>query len=195
MSTFNGWNIVTLPAFPPPSRIEWQLGDIVATARSPFSLQQQQTALNASRMRASLTFPTMRNETALPLLSFLASLQGRSNIFLFGDPQNQSPQNPSAIGGTVSGGNQTGYTLFTSSSGLTPGDWIQLGMRLYRVTAATGAGALSIWPNLRESPANGSNVIITDTQGLWRLAGNKRTYNVKPGQIVLPLTFEIEEAL
>lgn len=195
MSTFNGWNIVTLPAYPPPARIEWRLGDIVAASRSQFSLEQEQpTAFNASRMRASLTYPTMQNSQALQFLAFLASLQGKSNIFLWGDPQNIAPQNSGASGGTVSGANQIGYELVTTSSSMTPGDWIQLGMRLYRVQAVAG-GTLTIWPNLRESPADGIAVVINNTQGLWRLAANKRKYSVKPGQIVEPITFEIEEAL
>lgn len=194
MSSFNGWNIISLPAYPPPAHIEWQFDDIVAAARSPFSKQQEIYPFQRAQLRASLSYPTMENTTALPLLGFLAQLQGLSNIFLFGDPQLLGPQNPAAVAGSVSGSGQTGFSLVTTSSDLTPGDWFQLGLRLYRVVSVTG-GTLSIWPNIRESPVDGTNLVITNTQGLFRLVNNKRKYSVKPGQIVEPITFEIEEAL
>lgn len=194
MSTFNGWTIITLPASPPPANIEWELGDTVGAARSPFSQQQQIQNWPASLMRASLSYQKMLNSEALPLITFLRQTQGIANIFLFGDPKRTQPQNPAAVAGKVTGGDQTGYTLVTSSSGLMPGDWIQLGLRLYGLTSVTG-GTLGIWPNLRESPADGTDLIITNTQGLWRLTKNQRKFRDSSSLNVDPITFEIEEAI
>lgn len=186
--------VTTLPPIPPPEYIEWDLGDTVGSARSPFSRQRQIHNWNASILRATLTYATMYNSVAIStLLVFLMDTLGIANTFLFGDPQNRAPQNPSAVAGTVTGAGQTGYTLVTSSSGLTPGDWIQVGQRLYRVQTVDG-GTLGIWPNLRQSPPDGAPLIILNTQGLFRLAKNQRSYSVKPGQIVSPITIEIEEA-
>lgn len=194
MPTFNGWNIVSLPAFPPaPKSIEWSLSDTVAASRSPFSLQQQVYNWQASILRASVSYQPMNNAQALPWVAFLMSLQGISNIFQFGDPLNLGPQNPAAVAGSVTGSGQTGYSLITSSSGLNPGDWIQLGLRLYMVTSVSG-GTLGIWPQIRESPAGGTTLVITNTQGVFRLTKNERKYSVNDAK-VFGITFEIEEAI
>jgi hypothetical protein len=194
VSTFNGWTIVTLPSAPPPAFIEWGLADTVGAARSPFSRQQQIQNWSAAIWSASLSYAAMQYLEALPLITFLRNTQGKANVFMFGDPQNLGPQNPSASAGAVSGSGQTGYQLITTSSGLTPGDYFQLGVRLYAVTSVLG-GTLGIWPNIRESPASDTALILTNTQGLFRLSSNVRKYSVKPGQMVKPIIFEIEEAI
>lgn len=196
MSTFNGWTIVTLPTYPPaPKSIEWDFVDTVGVARSPFSLQQQLYNWQASLIRASLSYPQMSNTNATAWRVFFASLQGVSCIFQFGDPMNTAPQNMAATAGAVSGSGQTGYTLDTTSTDLTPGDWIQVGLRLYMVQAVSG-GVLGIWPQLRESPATGTDLIITNTQGLFRLTNNDRRFAVSTEQgRTYSFTFEIEEAI
>jgi hypothetical protein len=194
MSTFNGWTIISLPSTPAPKSIEWDLSDVVGAARSPFNNKQQIFYWGQGLMRASLSYPKMTNAQALPLITFLRDVQGITKIFQFGDPKRTGPQNPAAAAGVVSGANQTGYTLITTSSNLTPGDWIQLGLRLYSVTEVAG-GTLGIWPNLRESPADGTDLVIANTQGLWRLTKNERRYTDSSALNVDPITFEIEEAL
>jgi len=193
MSTFNGWNIISMPASPAPDAIEWQMEDVVGTNRSPFSLQQQIYDWGAAILRASLSFPLMANATAQAWIAFLMAAQGIANIFSFGDPVNTGPQNPSASAGSVTGSGQTGFSLVTSSSGLTPGDWISLGLRLYRVTSVAG-GALGIWPNIRESPADGTNLVITNASGLFRLAKNTRSVHMDKHRNH-KIVFEIEEAI
>jgi hypothetical protein len=196
MPSFNGWSVIALPTFPPaPKSIEWELDNVVGSARSPFSLQQQIYQWNTSILRASVSWPFMTNANFTAWRAFLASLQGISNVFQLGDPQNQAPQNHIATGGTVTGSGQVGYTLNTSSSNLTPGDWIQIGYRLYLVTSVAG-GSLGIWPNIRESPTGGTGIVITNTQGLFRLTKNSVKYmtSVEQGR-TFSLTFEIEEAL
>lgn len=194
MSTFNGWTIVTLPTFPPcPRSMEWGLGDVVGSSKSPFSLQKQIYQWNASILTASVSYQPMNNAQARAWFAFLASCQGTANIFQLGDPMQIGPQNPGATAGTVTGSGQTGYTLVTSSSGLMPGDWIQLGLRLYLVTSVSG-GMLGIWPNIRESPAGGTALVIANTQGLFRMQKNDRKITVNEAH-VYGITFEIEEAL
>jgi hypothetical protein len=193
MSSFNGWTIVTPPATPVPRSIEWMLGDTVAANRSPFSQQQQIYNWGASILRASVSYPAMLKTEGQPWAAFLASLQGIANIFQFGDPLNTAPQNVGVTPGAVSGGGQVGYTLVTTSSGLAPGDWIQIGLRLYMVTASF-MGTLGIWPQLRESPTDGTGLVVTNTQGLFRLTKNDRKYSVNDAK-VYGITFEIEEAI
>jgi hypothetical protein len=194
MSTFNGWTIVPLPAYPPcPKSIEWQLDEVVGAARSPFSQQLQTMDWGQSVLRASLSYPFMPPTIVKPWKPFLMLLRGKLNVFQFGDPLNVGPQNAGATAGTVTGSGQTGYALNTSSSGLLPGDWIQLGLRLYHVTSVSG-GALTIWPPIRESPADGTSLIITNTQGLFRLTKNSTKLIVDEERFT-SITFEIEEAL
>jgi hypothetical protein len=194
MSTFNGLPIVTLPVYPAsPRSIEWQFGDVIGQSTSPFSLQKQMFDWQASRLRASLSYPKLNNAEAAPWRAFLASLRGTQAVFLFGDPLNEGPQELGATGGTVIGSGQTGYTLLTSGSGLTPGDWFSLGVRLYTVTSVSG-GTLGIWPQIRESPVDGTDVVITNTQGLFRLSKNDRTMTVDE-QRNYDITLEIEEAI
>lgn len=191
MSSFT---IIPLPAYPPsPKSIEWQLDEVVGATRSPFSQQQQTNDWGQSVLRASVSYPFMPASVVAPWRAALMALRGILNAFQIGDPLSTRPQNVGATAGTVTGSGQTGYVLNTSSSGLLPGDWIQLGVRLYCVTAA-GGGALSIWPPIRESPAGGTNLIITNTQGLFRLTKNS-TKIIVDDERFASITFEIEEAL
>jgi hypothetical protein len=194
LATFNGWNIIVPPSYPPaPASIEWDLDDVVGAVKNPFNLMQQNQDFAQSTLRGSVSYPFMRNQYGIQWRAFLAALRGVLNVFQLGDPLNQAPQNLSATGGTVSGSGQTGFILNTSSSGLLYGDWIQIGYRLYLVTSASG-GTLGIWPPIRESPAGGTAIQITNTQGLFRLTSNSRKLIVDR-QRFYTVTFEIEEAL
>lgn len=194
MSTFNGWTIVPLPAYPPcPKSIEWQLDEVVGAAPSPFSRQQQAYDWQQSQLKASVSYPFMPNAIARPWRVALMLLRGKLNVFQLGDPLNLGPQNAGAAAGTVTGSGQTGYALITSSSGLLPGDWIQLGLRLHHVTSV-GGGNLTIWPPIRESPVDGTALTIANTRGLFRLTKNS-TKIIVDEERFSSITFEIEEAL
>ncbi len=69
---------------------------------------------------------------------------------------------------------------------LLPGDFIQIGYRLYKVLSAAncdgdGNATLSIWPPLRDLPADGTAIQTRNCKGLFRLkqnTGNKWSTNV-----------------
>lgn len=186
--------VIAMPTVPAaPKSIEWNVVNAVAAAQSPFSLQKQVADWGGATLQASLSYAPMNPQEAAPWEAFLMALRGGVNTFLFGDPLREAPQNPSANAGVVSAAGQTGFTLATTSSGLKPGDWIQVGQRLYRVTAASG-GTLGIWPNLRESPAGGTPLVIAAPKGLFRLAGAGQGYQVDTMK-QYHFVFEIEEAL
>lgn len=194
MSTFNGWPIYILPAFPPaPKSIEWELDDVQGSVQSPFSLQRQIFDWQSSILRGSVSYQPQTAAQFRQWMAFLAELRGINGVFSIGDPVNTHPQNSGAAAGTVTGSGQTGYSLITSSSGLLPGDWFSLGLRLYLVTSVSG-GTLGIWPQIRESPADGTDLVIVNATGLFRLQKNKRTVSVHVGPLY-SVTFEIEEAL
>ena len=60
---------------------------------------------------------------------------------------------------------------------LMPGDYLNIGFRLYVVceqvnSDANGNATISIWPSLRESPAAGTQIFLNNTGVLLRLAQN-----------------------
>ena len=206
MATFNGWTIVTPPLVPAaPASIEFTLQDIVASTLNPFTGQEQFQDWQASYLEASVSMPPLTGKQAPAWIAFLMSLRGTLNVFQLGDPLLTAPLGSALGTPVVNGGSQTGYSLATrgwtaSATGvLLPGDWIQIGYRLYRNLAtlnADGSGnaTASIWPQLRESPADGTALTLNNTQGLFRLRANSRKFSMLANRMY-GLQFDIREAL
>jgi len=116
----------------------------------------------------------------------------------------------------VDGAGQTGYSLVTdgwtaSTSGLLlPGDYITIMSapintgdisipRLYRITQPVssdsgGNATLSIWPQIRETPATGTSIITSNTTGLFRLAQAHVNWH-KSYDTTMQASFQITEAM
>jgi hypothetical protein len=205
LATFNGFTIIPLPTVPAcPKSIEWATQNVVAMSRSPFTGQQQIYNWQSSWLEASLSYQPMTNVQFQPWGGFLMGMQGIANIFQFGDPNMLKPMGSGSGSPLVDGANQTGYSLATrgwtafAAGVLLPGDWLQIGYRLYRnvgVVNADGSGhaTLTIWPNIRESPLDGTVITLNNTQGVFRLKKNTPGWSVKPGPIY-SVTFEITDA-
>jgi hypothetical protein len=134
----------------------------------------------------------------------LNSIVSFSNILL----------NPGAP--VVNGASQTGYSVVTNgwiantTGVLLPGDYITIMSapinagdiyipRLYRITQqadtdASGNSTLSIWPQLRESPATGAKIITHGTSGLFRLAPGAKPQWHKSFDSTMQMSFPIVEA-
>lgn len=206
MATFNGWSIVSLPSSPAaPATIDYTANDVVAVSVSPFTGQQQIQNWQSSWLEASVSMPPLTHSQAQAWIAFLMALQGQANVFQLGDPVATAPRGSASGVPLVNGGSQVGYALLTKGWAsnavgvLLPGDWLQIGYRLYRnlVTVNTDAGGnatLSIWPQLRESPADGTPLTLTNTKGLWRLKANARKWSTKTSRIY-GLQFDIREAI
>ena len=206
MAAFNGWNIISMPATPAaPASVEFTAEDTVAVSISPFTGQQQVQDWGASFLEASVSLPALTHPQAQQWIAFLLALRGQANVFQLGDPLAVSPQGSGAGAPLVDGAGQTGYTIklkgFTASAAnvLLPGDWIQIGYRIYRTLIAasadsTGRLALSIWPQIRESPGDGAAVVLNRTQGLWRLQNNARKWSISAAR-VYGMQFDIREAI
>lgn len=197
MSSFNGWPLYTLPTFPGvPRSVEWNIRNLVGESTSPFSGQQQIYDWSASWLEGAVTYQKMKDAQFRAFSAFLKSLHGIAGVFSFADP---TRANPRGSGGsiTVSGSGQTGYTLTVSgySAGvLLPGDQFSIGLRLYEFLGDAGGGAISIWPQIRESPADGSSLVLTNPSGLFRLKSNACKFSYDQNKIY-SLTFDIREAL
>lgn len=206
MAVFNGVTIIPMPSTPPaPKHIEWSFENIVGRIVSPFTGQEQVQNWQASWPEASLSYPPMKNATFQPWAAFLMALQGAANILQFGDPLMTAPRGTGSGTPVVNGAGQTGYSISTrgwtaSANGvLLPGDYLQIGFRLYRYVGtvplnANGSGVAiaAIWPNIRESPLDGTAISLNNTQGVWRMKNNAPKWAVSPGGIYL-VTFEIKE--
>lgn len=186
-------SLLTLPTSPPaPASVIWNIDNFVGVSRSPYGPQSQVYDWLQGKLEASITMPLLTPAQIGPWVAFMMSCRGPVNTFLFGD----YAYTPAAsASGTVSAANQVGFSLVTSLSGVSVGDWIQVAgspQRLYRVTSVSG-GTLGIWPNLRESPASGAAVTNVNPKGTFRM----KTSGFKWSQGILQNTidFEIEEAI
>ena len=178
---------LSLPAIPAFRDFRMVPTSVVAAFESPFTLSQEIQDFAGDRWSCEFTLPPMRRATAEPWLAMLLSLQGAKGTLLVGDQD--APQPLGAAPGTplVKGAAQTGRSLLTDgwtpnvANVLLPGDYIQIGSgvttRLYKVLAAASSNAggeatLSIWPRLRESPADNAAIVTSNCRGTFRLARN-----------------------
>jgi hypothetical protein len=86
---------------------------------------------------------------------------------------------------------------------LRAGDWVQLGTgatsRLYKVlddvnSDSGGNATLTLFPNLRSSPADNATLTVNNPKGVWRLAANDVGYDIQTGQFY-GITLACVEAL
>jgi hypothetical protein len=207
MSSFNGWNILSMPSDPSaPATIDFSATDIVALSTSVFTGNQQIQDWQQGWLEASVSMPPLTHPQAQQWIAFMLGLRGQANVFQLGDPLAVAPLGSGAGSPLVNGAGQTGYSLATkgwtpgAAAVLQPGDWLQIGLRLYRTTLAvvnadsSGNAVVNIWPPLRESPADATVVQLNNTQGLWRLKSNTRKWSITAARLY-GLQFEIREAI
>jgi hypothetical protein len=193
----NTYTLIALPAHPAPAAISVTMTDAVAVVESPYVPSQNQTQIwpAADRWMFQIQMPKMARSTAMPWLAFLAALQGLQNVFQIGDPLGKIPTG-AALGAPVvaasSGANAVGAVALATRGWtpnkygqLMPGDYLQIGLRLHQVTSqvnADGSGhaTVSLWPSLRETPADGTAVGLINPVGVFRLASNKRSWHASP---------------
>lgn len=196
IGTFNGATVFALPSdsmpnVTAPSSIEWNPHEVVSTNVSPFDGTTQVYDWQASWWEGTVSFPPMDRWSADAWSSLILACRGPFNTFLIGDPRAVLPKGSAMGAPVVNGAIQTGYTLSTrgwtasQSNALLIGDFVQVGYRLYKITAvansdSSGHATLNVWPNLRDLPADGTTVITRNCKGLFRLAqttGNKWSTN------------------
>jgi hypothetical protein len=189
IGTFGSQNIIQFPFSPAARSVDWSGTSVVSESSNPFSMVTQTFDWGASMLSCSITLPPLNAIDSNVWSAFLLECRGSVNLFQYGDPLNLTPRG-TITGTPVTNGTQVpGYTLnlrgFTPSSlgTLRQGDWIQVGQRLYRnlnVINADGSGhaTLSIFPQLRELPADGTTVITSNTIGLFKLKSNQVKWTI-----------------
>jgi hypothetical protein len=207
----NTYTLIRLPAFPGFSEISVSMLDSVALVESPYvpSQAQEQAWPGADRWAMQLSLPKMTRRVAAPWIAFLAAMRGRQNVIQVGDPLGRTPagfaKGAPVIDGTITGGNAvSAVTLCTRGwtasvyRQLLPGDYLQVGSRLHLVCAevdadASGKAQISVWPSLRETPADAAPIILANSAGVFRLASNQRQWHASNDQLV-QISFSLTEA-
>jgi hypothetical protein len=207
----NTYNLVTLPAKPGPADVEIGMNDAVAVVTSPFTRQEQtQQWPGGDFWDATVTMPPMTAETAASWRGFLAELRGRLNVLQLSDPS-AWPTQGGKVGAPVVNSSNPGYNLpmtwslvtrgWTASQFrlLMPGQQFQIGYRLYMLVDAPvnsdsgGNATLTIWPSIRETPADGTQIVLAKPAGLFRLASNRRSHQASPARGTT-MSFKLTEA-
>ncbi len=175
---------LTPPAAPSVRRVTIKPESAVAVQRSPFTLQQQAVAWPGQAWTLQVELPPMQRDLAEEWIAFFCRLNGSEGTFLYGDPLAYEPRGIPAGGPVVSGAGQSGSALVTSGwtpfvfDALLPGDYVQIGegstSRLHKVLEAvetdeSGNATLQLWPRLRETPADGSDIVLYGARGQFRL--------------------------
>lgn len=205
IGSVNGWPLLALPATPGPRQVEWRFRDLVGTVTAGFSGKQQLQNWQAGWIEATVTLPPMQRPFAASWMAFLLQLQGQNGVFMFGDGLATSSFGTAGGMGVINGIFQGPYSLTTNgwtpnqAMLLQPGDWIQVGSRLYmnlEVASSDGAGNASfkVWPNVREIPAAGTPIVTNSPQGLFRLATNTRGWSESYLR-TWGMSFQIREAI
>jgi hypothetical protein len=203
--TFNGMTVISTPASPVPSSLDFTLTDYNAASSNPFTGSQQIYDWQNSLVSMSVQLPPMTASAGGDdWAAFLMQAKGMSNAFLLGDASRKTPKGTVAGTPLVNGANQVGYNLNTK--GWTPnaqgvlkrGDWIQLIYRLHKVlddvnADASGDATIPIYPQIRETPADGQALITSNCVGLFRLASNSNKFSINMAKIY-GFQFNIREA-
>jgi hypothetical protein len=219
IGTYNGANILAFPSKPGLRQIQVDMVDTVAKQTSPFTqVSQFQAFPGGDFWTGTITLPQMAVANAAVWSAFLAACRGMQNVFPLGHPLFRKPAGKIQQGTkpVISGVNAPmTYTLQTrgwhpnSANLLLPGDRLQIGTvpnnasapglcRLHMVTDpvhsdAGGNAMISVWPSLREATTDGEALVLSNPQGLFRLADNKRSVLTTESRLS-GMSFSIMEA-
>ena len=198
-----------LPGFPDNSMVQISPLNTDAILESPHSLKQQVQRFDGQLWQAEIKLPDMPRAVAAPWTAFLLAMNGRLGTVLVGDPYAATPLGVATGTPLVDGASQVGGTL--NSKGWTPsvtgilkaGDYVQLGSgvatRLHQVledadSDAGGLAALTLWPDLRESPADGAAIVTNSPKGTFRLTTNDSGWSTD-NRGLYALTLALNEAV
>jgi len=200
---------LALPTHTGVSGVRLRANDIVSMNVSPFSAVQQVYKYTGQFWEADITLPPMKREDADYWITFLMKLGGPYGTFLLGDPSASTARGVATGTPVVNGASQTGYELVTdgwtadTTGIMKAGDYIQLGTgensRLYKVlddvnSDGSGNATLTIWPNLRSSPADNESITVSDCKSVFRLTTSATDINVNEASLY-GVTFGAVEAL
>jgi hypothetical protein len=198
----NTYTLIPLPAAPCFSDMQFSLEDSIATVISPYNPNQIQTQewLGADGWSAQVMLPPLDYISATAWRAFLADCRGMLNVFQVGDQSFRRIQSPNhalltgnlpVVDGSSTSNNPIAAKLLYTKGWipnqirlLMPGDYFQVGYRLYMVTGqapvnsdADGKAQISVFPSLRDTPPDATPLVLENPVGLFRMAKNKRDWH------------------
>jgi len=179
---------LTFPTSPKPKLATVTARTIVGTSESNFTYSTQKQVHSGQRWEMDLVMPTMTDAEAGQWLGFLLSLNGVEGTVMVPEPDRTSTQGVGTGTPKIDGGGQTGSNIETklwtaSTTGiLLAGDLIQIGNYMYMVLVdvdsdGSGDATLDIFPNLRTSPTDSDDIVVSDCKTLMRLASNEMKWS------------------
>jgi len=204
-------SLVTVPSSLKVTRSSFRMRSSVAMSESFATFQQQVYDWGGTRWEGEVTLKPYTYDDSADMRAFLMALRGKTNRFLYGDPDYLVHGARGTASGTplVNGAAQTGNTI--DIDGFTPsdtgvvraGDYLQLGSgasaELYGILEdadANGSGEATITlnRNLLSSPADNAAVVINNAQGVFRLSENIAEWSANQSSVT-EITISFVEAL
>ncbi|QUN07503.1 hypothetical protein KDN34_02890 [Shewanella yunxiaonensis] len=199
--------MLTFPSGVYPKECVWQLVTRTKTFRNPYNnAGGQDLTLPGAYWSAKLSFATLTRAKAQSLLGTLTALDGTAGRIQMWDHAFASPMGNGGGTPVVDGNGQTGNTLnirncTPSVTWLNAGDYFQCGNQLHimiadAVTDSAGKCTLQFRAALRESPADGAAITVTQAKAIMRLVDDKQLPRRSTNSRVLSdFTIEFEEAI
>lgn len=204
---------LTFPAVTGLSRVRLRQRDVVADQPSLFTGQNEIQVFPGQWWEGEFFLrPLVSRDRAMPWITFVKKLKGKTGTFLFGDPLGATPLGVATGTPLVKGGSQSGNQLVTD--GWTPsvtgilkaGDYIQHGTgndaRLYmNLTDADsdsgGNATLDLWPDIRgdKVPADNDPLVISNAKGVFRLSINDNEWDISAPAFYDGITVPFREAI
>ena len=172
-----------------PSASSWE---IISNARqfvSPLTGAIQTAQRGGTRWRATLTFDNLTGAERAEMQAFLAELQATAGNFTLTDHSYARRADGTGIP-RVNGAGQTGRQLTTygwtaGTYAFRKGDYLEVAGELKMVTAdsvISGSSAtVTFAPELREAPADGTEITIASPNGIFRLSTPASGWSNQPG--------------
>lgn len=172
---------IDLPSAPGFVSLKWSPRSAVAEQESPFTFHNKVYVWDGQQRRVVVKLPPMTVAQAKTWQAWALKLNGVEGTFYLRDSTGASLRGAASGTGLVKGANQLGATLNTDGwvAGVIglflPGDWIQIGNRLYTVldqanSDGGGNASLTLWPKIRTSPADNYTIPYgAAAKGVFRL--------------------------
>lgn len=171
--------VLSLPANLPIQSVRFGLKTNTQLFISPLSGDTQAAELPGARWFSTYTLAPKKRSEEAAVQAFLVALSGASGTFYGYDPAGVTPLGTPTGTPRVNGDDQVGSSLITdgwtnSTLVLKAGDYFTVNSEYKMVTAdvtsnGSGQATISFKPNLRSSPADNDNVVVTNPTCIMRL--------------------------
>ena len=185
--------------------VRWMPENVVAVDVNPLTRASRVYDWGGRQLIAEVELIPMKRATAAAWQAFFRRLRGTYGTFRLGDPAGAMPRGTATGTPLVNGASQTGEDLITDgwtiniTNILRAGDYVQIGDVLYMNTVdvnsnGSGQATLSLWPELRSSPADNAALTVNSAKGLFRLAANAVPEDIDTA-LIYGFSFRAMEAL